>query len=319
MTVSTTSSAITVLGNDSTVVFTFPFIGVSASDIIVIYTNASGVSVTLTSSQYTLALNPALTGQSWGIGGTVTYPIAGTPIASGTSLTIERILPLVQNTSISNQGNFYPQVTESALDILCMEVQQVSNRTTQFRGVWATGLVYNYGDIIQDGANGANTSNFYICTNANTSGVWATDLANGYWSISVNIQQAILAAATATAQAASATASAASAAASEAAASSNITNRIVTASGDVTIVAADHTVEIAKSTPATTNILITTSGLTSGKYYTIKDGLGNFATYPATLVLTGGTIDGASTYLLNRNWSGITFYKNSDNNLRITA
>src|SRR5262249_950360 len=127
------------------------------------------------------------TGSLHHVGGTVTYPLSGSPIANGTSLTVSRIVPLTQTTSISNQGDFAPTVTERALDQLCLEIQQVAARTGQLRGVWVTDTVYNFGDIVQDGINGENTSNLYTCTIANTSGVWADDLAAGYWSLALNV------------------------------------------------------------------------------------------------------------------------------------
>lgn len=192
MTVSTTSSAVTLQGNNVTTQFSFPFIAVAASDIQVSYTAlpvapaTTGVTTILNPSQYTLTINSVPPGGLWGLGGSVTYPISGSPIPNGSSVTIQRILPLTQTTTISNQGDFAPQVIESALDTLCMEIQQVSSRTTQFRGTWKTNTAYNVGDIVQDGINGLDTLNYYICQVANTSGVWATDLANGDWALSVS-------------------------------------------------------------------------------------------------------------------------------------
>lgn len=178
MTVSTTSSTITVAADGATS-YSFPFIGVDPSYILVTYTNSSGSEVTLPPTAYTVTLNAVLTGEVWGIGGTIS-PISPASYSNG-SLTIERVLPLTQEAEISNQGNQYPIVTERAVDVLCMEIQQVSARTGSYRGEWATGNIYNYADITQDGANGGDTQNYYLCANANTSGVWATDLANGYW------------------------------------------------------------------------------------------------------------------------------------------
>lgn len=126
MTVSTTTSTITYSGNGATTLFTFPFIGVAAADIEVLYTNASGVVTTLNPVTYTLVLNAASPGSLWGIGGSVTYPISGTPILAGTTITINRILPYTQTISISNQGGFYPQVVEQALDKLELQIQQVN-------------------------------------------------------------------------------------------------------------------------------------------------------------------------------------------------
>lgn len=131
MTISTTSNSVTLLGNGSTTAFSFNFVYDSAADIFVIFTDATGAQTALSSTQYTLVLNPPALGSIWGVGGTVTYPLVGSPIANGTSLTIYRQLPYTQNTSISNQGDFYPQVVEAALDTLCMETQQLAAQVTR--------------------------------------------------------------------------------------------------------------------------------------------------------------------------------------------
>lgn len=134
MTVSTTQSSQVVAGTGSTYTFAFSFIANSAADISVSYIAANGLYTLLLPSQYTLALNAANPNQIWGIGGTVTYPLTGSAIAAGASLLIQRTVPLTQATSISNQGNYYPQVIEAAMDTLCMEIQQIAgaqNRAIQ--------------------------------------------------------------------------------------------------------------------------------------------------------------------------------------------
>lgn len=179
----------------------------------VIFADADGNQTPLTPAQYSVTLNAPGVGQLWSVGGTVTYPVSGTPIANGTSLIIFRSLPLEQDVTIRNQGNFYAEVTEEALDLQCMGTQQVSARTGQLRGIWVTGADYSYGDIVQDGANGDDTGNYYTCVIANTSNVWQTDLTAGYWALGFNVQQATDAAAEAEAAAADAEASATAAAA----------------------------------------------------------------------------------------------------------
>lgn len=174
-----------VAGNGSTFTYNFPFVADAASDIMVSSIASNGVSSLLATNLYTLTINPPATNQLWGIGGTVTYPLTGIPLTSTQNLLIQRTLPYTQNTSVQNQGNYYAQVTEQALDTLEMQIQQLAARTTQFRGIWTTGVQYFFGDIVQDGTNGSNTKNYYICQNTNTSGVWVTDLANGDWAISV--------------------------------------------------------------------------------------------------------------------------------------
>lgn len=194
MTVSSTASSVTVYGNGATTVFSVNFIADSISDIQIFYTNASGVETTLSPSQYSVAIASTPVGELWAPSFTVTYPLIGAPIASGTSLTIQRIIPLQQDVTISNQGDFWPRAVETALDTTVMQLQQVSARTGQIRGTWITATVYNYGDMVIDGTNGNNTGNIYMCAMSNTSGTWATDLANGDWVLALNIQAIVNAA-----------------------------------------------------------------------------------------------------------------------------
>jgi hypothetical protein len=93
-TVSSAATSVVGIGNGATTVFNFPFIGVSPNDIVVTYIDANGNQTALGSTTYTLALNAAPAGQIWGLGGTVTYPLAGSPIAVGTQLVITRAVPL---------------------------------------------------------------------------------------------------------------------------------------------------------------------------------------------------------------------------------
>lgn len=113
------------IGNGVTTMFSFPFVGVVAQDIQVIFTNSSGIETVLNPSQYTIMFNPLVPGNLWSIGGSVTYPIGGSPIAVGTELTINRVVPFAQTVSINNQGAFYPQAVEQALDLLELQIQQL--------------------------------------------------------------------------------------------------------------------------------------------------------------------------------------------------
>lgn len=134
MTVSTTTDSTTVAGTGAQTVFGFSFnngvpTGESAplAAYALTYTDASGNQTVLNPTQYTLAFNAALVGGLWGIGGTITYPLAGSPIATGTTLTLQRVFSYQQLTSIRNQGDFAPQVIEQALDVEEMQTQQIAN------------------------------------------------------------------------------------------------------------------------------------------------------------------------------------------------
>lgn len=127
MTVATTTSTVTYLGNGATTVFSFPFIGVAPADLVISVINNLGVSTVLVPTQYTIVINAVPTGGLWGIGGSVTYPIGGSPVPLqvGYSIAITRALPYTQTVSISNQGSFYPQAVEQALDKLELQIQQL--------------------------------------------------------------------------------------------------------------------------------------------------------------------------------------------------
>lgn len=130
MTISTTTFFITYTGNGSTTAFTFPFVPDAAAYLVVYLTNLStGVVTILDPSTYTVVINAPPTGGLWGIGGTVTYPNIGSPLTSSYSITIQRAVPYEQLISISNQGAFYPQAVEQALDILEMQIQQLAGNS----------------------------------------------------------------------------------------------------------------------------------------------------------------------------------------------
>lgn len=126
MSISTTSNFARVLGDGSNTVFNFGFVADTPTAISVTYYTGSTVVEVISTSLYTLFINPPAIGQIWGIGGTVIYPLSGTPVPNGDSLLIQRTLPLTQVISISDQGDFSPRVIEEALDTLCMQIQQIA-------------------------------------------------------------------------------------------------------------------------------------------------------------------------------------------------
>jgi hypothetical protein len=127
VTVSTTLSRIVIPGNAATTTFSFPFPGIAASDLQVYYTDASGNITLLASNLYSVVLNPPVAPNPTGVGGTITYPLVGSPIANGTSLTIVRNAPEVQSASFANQGTLYQPAVESAFDYAIMLIQQIQD------------------------------------------------------------------------------------------------------------------------------------------------------------------------------------------------
>jgi hypothetical protein len=117
------------LGNDLTTVFPFAFKVFTKSDLIVTVVNAAGVQTTLVlDSDYSVTLNAD---QDANPGGSITHPKTGSPLVTGSSLTISGALSELQPTDITNLGGFYPQVIEDALDRLTILTQQLREMATR--------------------------------------------------------------------------------------------------------------------------------------------------------------------------------------------
>lgn len=125
MTINTTACHVIQIGNDVTTTWNFDFVPDSAADLRVFITDPLGVQTELMTTEYDVFINPPPTGGLWGIGGYVTYPLHGSPLPDDWTITIGRFIPYTQNISIANQGAFYPQAVEQALDILEMQIQQI--------------------------------------------------------------------------------------------------------------------------------------------------------------------------------------------------
>ncbi len=160
MTVSVQASSELILGDGVNTSFDFSYIGAIAVDNQVTWTQSDGTITVLDPSQYTLTLNAAVPGQIWGIGGVLVFPLSGSPIPVGDTLLVQRVLPYTQETSISNQGAFYPEAVEAALDILCFEIQQLRTQiqfgtsSSSTGNVVGPGTSSNYGVAYFIGTNG---------------------------------------------------------------------------------------------------------------------------------------------------------------------
>lgn len=117
MTVTTNTNKVQALGNGVTTSFPFTFRIYAASDLIVTRTViATGVDTTLVlNTDYTV------TGAASYNGGAV---IMASAPATGTRVTIRRVLSITQPTDIRNQGSYFPETHEDALDRSAMINQQ---------------------------------------------------------------------------------------------------------------------------------------------------------------------------------------------------
>lgn len=109
------------VGNGVITSFAFGFKTNAAADLRVVKL-AFGVETTLTlNSDYSVTLNAD---QEVSPGGTISYPISGSPLAASETLTIISNLAISQQTDLPNLGAFYPTVIEDALDRAIMLIGQ---------------------------------------------------------------------------------------------------------------------------------------------------------------------------------------------------
>lgn len=124
MTVNTTSTKITYQGNGATNQWSYLFPGGPDPDLRVFVVDPTGLAIEIFTNLL-IQPNPPLGPNPTSIGGTVTYPVSGDPLAIGNQIVIARDVPHTQPTSFANQGIIYQEVIEKALDDVVMQIQQV--------------------------------------------------------------------------------------------------------------------------------------------------------------------------------------------------
>ena len=138
MTISTTTSKVTGSGNGSATSFSFsPFTVFLASDLLVIKVSATGVETTLTEGTGTTNYSVSLTTpNSLPSTGSITYPATlGTQLASGERIVIKRVVDLLQDIDLFNQGGYFPDVLEGGLDTSMMvHLQQQDDISRSLKG-----------------------------------------------------------------------------------------------------------------------------------------------------------------------------------------
>jgi hypothetical protein len=154
------------LGNGATTAFSFSFKVFSTSDIKVTIVNSLDVETILVLNvDYTVTLN---SNQETSPGGSITYPISGTPLPPGSKLTIIGNLPYDQPLDLPSGGNFSPLALENQLDRMTMQIQQLREQlnrtltvpvTTPFAPVLPAPEASN---LIGWNENGTNLNNYPI-------------------------------------------------------------------------------------------------------------------------------------------------------------
>lgn len=206
MTVSSTTSKVKFVGNNSTTVFSFSYTVYAASDLVVTLTNSAGADTTLTEG--TGATNYSVSVASFPGAGSITYPATGsTRLQANESLTIQRVIPLTQTIDLQNQGGYFPDVQEEGFDRGIYVSQQLKeeitrsikisvsdtgvdtelpaasvriNRVlsfdaaglpivTQELGIWRGNWATGTGYVVRDIVKDTSNSNIYFCVSEHTS------------------------------------------------------------------------------------------------------------------------------------------------------
>ena len=130
MTVSSTiSKAGPYTGNGVTTAFPFAFKVFTKADVQVVRATAAGVETVLVlDSDYSVSVN---TNQTSNPGGTITYPISGSPLSAILTLTASGNVSYTQGTSLPVGGAFNAAVVEAALDRVTLLTQQLLEQVSR--------------------------------------------------------------------------------------------------------------------------------------------------------------------------------------------
>ncbi len=122
-TIASPTVSVTATGNSVTTLWNYGFIipyqANGTTPAVTVSTTTSGVTTVINPSLYTI------TGVGNSAGGTVHYPLSGSPLTSATTITITRSLAYIQPTAVPNAA-FLPHTVEQVADNLDMQIQQLA-------------------------------------------------------------------------------------------------------------------------------------------------------------------------------------------------
>lgn len=126
MTLTVESPRETFNGNDAATAFAYSFKAYDSADLTVLTVAADGTETVLVEdSDYSVALDGDFQG------GTVTYPLSGSPLATGAQLVVVRDLDLEQQVDLQQQQAFLSEVIERLGDRFVMMIQRLAEDALQ--------------------------------------------------------------------------------------------------------------------------------------------------------------------------------------------
>jgi len=137
MTVSSEVRSVEYDGDGSAAEFPVPFEVLEASHLRVTYYPASGAAVVLSNGT-----DPGYTFGTGDVNVRDVYPVsASTPAPVGSSIVVERVVPVTQTIDLTNQGTFDAETHEEAFDLGVMVDQQLLDRIKALESAGAPGSV----------------------------------------------------------------------------------------------------------------------------------------------------------------------------------
>lgn len=120
MTVSNPTNVVTYTGNGVTTIFPFSFLIPEGTAVLTLTEIATGVeSAEISSSLYTI------TGEDNPSGGSITYPLTGSPVSASYYVNIKRLVDIAQSLDLTNQSSYLPELLEDQLDLIVMMIAQL--------------------------------------------------------------------------------------------------------------------------------------------------------------------------------------------------
>lgn len=281
---STTNRMPNYVGNGSTDEFSYTFKIFTDGDLLVTVRNTSNVETTLVlNTDYTVA------GAGDSDGGSITLVnasqawLTGGFLTTNYEITMRRVVSVIQETDIRNQGSFFPETHEDAFDYLTMIDQQQEDVLDRSMKLPESVAGSTFDTMLPATIVGA--SNSVLVVNATGDGFdVGSDIAD------LAALDAAYAGTTANVVAAAASAAAAAASAASAVAAANLV-AIATFTGNRAITIADKA-KILEGTPtAACNLTLPNpTVVATGFYFWVKDVTGVFGSFPVTFVRFGSEL-----------------------------
>lgn len=119
MTITNSTRLVTYTGNGVTTEFDYTFLIPTGALVVTLYEIATGVEGDpLSDALY------SVTGLDDPAGGTVTYPLVGSPLAATHKINVKRDVAATQDLNLTNQSPYFPEELEEQLDRIVMMIQQ---------------------------------------------------------------------------------------------------------------------------------------------------------------------------------------------------